>query len=363
MDVSRIGRIGAIVLAGSLVLTACSEDSSDNSSDSASSSIDCVSGTIKASGSSAQKNAMTDWINAYQTACPDATIEYSPSGSGAGVQDFLAGQNDFAGSDSALKDDETGPAAERCENNPALNLPMVVGPIAVAFNVEGVDSLTLTPDVIAGIFGNTITNWNDPAIAELNSGANLPDATIAQFHRSDSSGTTDNFTKYLSAAAPDVWTYDSGKEWKAPGGQGSKGSDGVASSLKSTPNSIGYVEYSFTEESSDIVAAAVDNGGGAVELSAESAAAALASATRVGTGNDYALDLQAVYTTTEAGAYPIVLVTYEIVCQAGGTNVDLVKSFLTYTSSEDGQAELANIGYAGIGDLQPDVAAAVASIS
>src|SRR5205085_518168 len=122
--------------------------------------------------------------------------------------------------------------------------PMVIGPIAVAYNVPGVSSLTVTPDVLAKIFAGTVTKWNDPAITALNSGVSLPSATIVTFHRSDSSGTTDNFTKYLTAAAGSSWTYDHDKVWKAPGGQGAKGSDGVAAALKSTPNSLGYIEYS-----------------------------------------------------------------------------------------------------------------------
>ena len=140
---------------------------------------------------------MAEWVNAFQTKNADVTIDYQANGSGAGIQDFINNQTSFAGSDSALKPEEQTGADARCTGGKAINIPMVGGAIAVAYNVEGVDTLTLTPEVIAGIFNSTITKWNDPKIADLNSGVTLPDAPIAQFHRSDESGTTANFTKYL----------------------------------------------------------------------------------------------------------------------------------------------------------------------
>ena len=180
-------------------------------------------------------------------ACPGATIDYQANGSGAGIQDFINKQTAFAGSDSALKDEDQTEADARCATGPAIDIPMVGGAIVVAYNVAGVDKLILTPDVIAGIFASTITKWNDPTIAALNAGVTLPDAAIAQFHRSDDSGTTDNFTKYLSATPP---TLDlrgrqglDGAGW--PGRQGLRR---CRPAVKSTPNSIGYVELSFAED-------------------------------------------------------------------------------------------------------------------
>jgi phosphate transport system substrate-binding protein len=356
------------VVAGALALAACGSDSNGASGTSASSSggsIACKTGDIKASGSSAQKNAMTTWINKYQEACSGATIEYSPSGSGAGVQDFINNQTAFAGSDSALKPDEVTKANTRCgSGNTAINIPMVIGPIAVAYNLPGQDGLVFTPEVLSKIFSGTITKWNDPAIAGLNSGATLPDATIVTFHRSDSSGTTDNFTKYLTAAAASAWTYGHDKVWKAPGGQGAKGSDGVAAALKSTPNSLGYVEYSFTLEGG-LQVAKIDNGGGATELTPENAGKAVGAAKITGTGLDLTLSLD--YATKTAGAYPIVLVTYEITCQKGlpANELDLTKSFLTYISSSAGQGQLnAASGYAPLpAELLTKVQASVAAIS
>ncbi|MGD9957017.1 MAG: phosphate ABC transporter substrate-binding protein PstS [Candidatus Nanopelagicales bacterium] len=360
MSLSRTSGLAAVMIAGALALTACGSDggSGSTSSSAPAASIDCASGSIKASGSSAQKNAIAEWVNAYIAACPDATIDYQATGSGAGVTDFINKQTAFAGSDSALKEDEQPQADARCASGPAINIPMVGGAINVVYNVEGLDKLVLDAPTLAGIFNNTITKWNDPKIAALNSGATLPDATIAQFHRSDESGTTDNFTKYLIAKK--AWDFDGGKAWVAPGGQGAKGSDGVASAVKSTANSIGYVELSFAEDAG-LSSAWIDNGNGPIEPTSDNAATTISSATVKGTGNNLPLDIDRAGTK----GYPIVLVTYEITCEKGlsGTDLDVTKSFLTYTSSADGQAVLSANGYVPIsGDLLTKVQAAVAAI-
>jgi phosphate transport system substrate-binding protein len=362
VSLSRTRGLAVVMIAGALALTACGSDggSADKSSGGASNAT-CVKGSIKASGSSAQKNAMAEWINAYQAACPDATIDYQATGSGAGVTDFINGQTAFAGSDSALKEEEQPKADARCKTGSAINIPMVGGAIVVAYNVEGVDKLTLTPDLIAGIFNSSITKWNDPKIAAANSGVTLPDATIAQFHRSDESGTTDNFTKFLKAQAASIWTYEGGKAWTAPGGQGAKGSDGVATAVKDTKNSVGYVELSFALDGS-LKTASVDNGGGAIEPTSETAAKTISGATIKGTGNNLALSID--YGVKDS--YPIVLLTYEITCEKGltGTDLDLTKAFLTFTASEEGQAKLTDIGYVPIaGDLITKVRAAVSAIA
>ena len=369
MNLIRYGRLAGIGLVGTLALAACGSDNNtspgSSSAGGGAAAIACKTGSIKASGSSAQANAMTTWINTYQQACSGATVDYSPSGSGAGVQDFENNQTAFAGSDSALKAADATKAAARCgSGNKAIDLPMVVGPIAVAYNLSGQNGLVFTPDVLAKIFAGKITKWSDPAIKALNSSATLPDSSIVTFHRNDSSGTTDNFTKYLTAAAPASWTYSHDKTWKAPGGQGAKGSDGVAAALKQTPNSLGYVEYSFTQQGG-LEVAKIDNGGGPVDLTPANAAAAVSAAQITGTGNDLTLSLD--YTTKTAGAYPIVLVTYEITCEKGlpAGELDLTKSFLTYVSSSAGQAKLsAASGYAPLpAALLTKVQAAVAAIS
>ena len=351
MKTSRGVGILAVTAAGVLAVAACSSGGSASGN------------SIKASGSSAQKNAMTEWINSYQQANSGSTIDYQANGSGAGIQDFINNQTSFAGSDSAIKDADLQKASQRCGTGPAINIPMVGGAIVVAFNVAGVEKLDLSSSVVAQIFSGKITKWNAPAIASLNPGVKLPDAAIVQFHRSDSSGTTDNFTKYLQASAAKDWTTAPGKDWTAPGGQGAKGNDGVASSVKSTPNSVGYMELSFAQDSK-IPMAAINNGGGAVMPTTETAQAGLASATVVGTGNDLSLKID--YANKAPGAYPIVLVTYEITCEKGpqGGALTLTKSFLQYTASDSAQGMLSGIGYVPLpASLLTKVNSSVNSIS
>lgn len=369
MKITGTARLAALAVTGLLALTACGSEPSTAGPASPPAGgggtiagQPCATGDLKASGSSAQANAVAEWVNGYQSACNGATIEYQGNGSGAGIQDFINKQNAFAGSDSALKDPDKGKADARCAAGPAIDIPAVGGAIALAYNLDGVDKLTLTPALLAGIFNNTITRWNDPKLVAANSGVALPDATIAQFHRSDSSGTTDNFTKYLAAASGGVWTADPGKDWTAAGGQGAKGNDGVTGSVKSTKNSIGYMELSFAT-SAGLATAAVDNGGGAVEATSANAAKTISAATVKGTGNDLVLSID--YTTKAAGAYPIVLVTYEIACEKGGdaATLTLTKAFLSYLVSDEAQGKLDGLGYVPIaGELLTKVRAAVAAI-
>ena len=209
---------------------------------------------------------------------------------------------------------------------------MVTGPIALAYNIPGVDTLVLNGELIAKIFNEDVTNWNDPAIAALNPDVTLPDLVIQSVHRADDSGTTENFTKYLKAAGPDAWPFEPAKAWAAPGGIAGQGTDGVAQEVKGKEGTIGYIEWGFAVDN-DLPIAQIDNGAGAVELTGETAGAAVAAAEVVGTGNDLALKLD--YATTEPGAYPLVLVTYEIVCSANnGDKADVLKAFLGYTATE-----------------------------
>jgi phosphate transport system substrate-binding protein len=225
-----------------------------------------------------------------------------------------------------------------------------------------VTGLQLDAPTLAKIFSGKITKWNDPAIAALNTSAKLPSTAIQAVHRSDESGTTDNFTKYLSKTATADWTYDHAKAWKAPGGTGAAKSDGVAALVKSTPGTIAYVEFSFAQNGS-LAMAKIKNGAGEfTELTGDSAGKAIAGAKVVGTGNDLKMDID--YTTTAPGAYPIVLVTYEIACSKGSSKAADIKAFLTYTSGSDGQAALSDLGYAPLpASIQSKVATSVASIS
>lgn len=373
MKLSRTGSLVGLVLTGTLALTACGSDNNTtpaasgsaapSASASAASAIACATGSIKAAGSSAQKNAMDEWVKAYQTACNGATINYSPAGSGAGVASFTSAQVDFAGSDSALKAAEATAAATRCATGKAIDLPMVVGPIAVAYHLTGVKDLVLDAATIAGIFSGKVLTWDDAAIKALNPAATLPSTKIQAFHRADESGTTDNFQKYLTAAAPTAWTSGVGKKFTGTGGQSAAKSDGVTQAVKSTEGAVTYVEQSYAENGALGIATLATGASAPVALTTASAAKAVESATISGTGNDLKLKLD--YATKAEGAYPLILVTYEIACETGtpAASLPLVQSFLTYTASTQGQSILAALGYAPLPEsIRAKVAAAVATI-
>jgi phosphate transport system substrate-binding protein len=366
----RFGQVAALALVGSIALSACGSDNntaggSDGTNTAA--SADCFEGTLNAEGSSAQKNAFAEAAASFKATCPQAVVNYNPTGSGAGIKQMIAGQVDFAGSDSALKTEEkdgvieTDAAAKTC-GSPAWNLPMVTGPIAISYNVKGVDALTLNPAVAAAIFDGKITTWNDPKIAALNAGVTLPATPIKVFFRSDESGTTENFTKYLAAASGGAWAYEPAKKWTGKG-EGKEKSSGVAEGVKSTDGGITYVEWSFAKDNK-LGIAKIDNGGGAVELTGETAGKAVEAAKIDGAGNDLRLKLD--YATKEPGAYPILLVTYEIVCSkyADAEKGKKVKAFLTHFSSAEVQKSLEEIGYAPLPSaVESKVEAAVKAIS
>ncbi|MFI8194601.1 phosphate ABC transporter substrate-binding protein PstS [Streptomyces sp. NPDC085946] len=360
MKLQRVNRralaLGALAVSGALALTACGSDDTGGNSGSgdstatANSSIKCgdAKGQLQASGSSAQKNAIDAWMKAYTASCKGVQINYNPTGSGAGITAFLQGQTAFAGSDSPLEAEEIADSKKICSGGQGIDLPMVVGPIAVGFNVPGVDTLALDAATLAKIFDNKITNWNDEAIKKLNPEAKLPDLKIQAFHRSDESGTTQNFTKYLKAAAPGDWKYEAEKSWQAEGGQSASGSSGVAQQVKQVSGAISYFELSYAKDikTVDIKTKATEP----VKATAENATKAISEAKVTGTGKDLALELN--YQPSAEGAYPITLVTYEIVCDKGNKSETLpaVKSFLGYIASEDGQAQLGDAGYAPIPD-------------
>jgi phosphate transport system substrate-binding protein len=272
VKMQRLGQVAALALVGSIALAGCGSDNntgtgSSSSATGSAAAADCFDGTLNAEGSSAQKNAFEEASASFSEKCTGATVNYNPTGSGAGIKQFIAGQVDFAGSDSALKTEEkdgvveADAAAQTC-GSPAWNIPMVTGPIAIAYNVKGVDKLILTPAVAADIFNGKITTWNDKAIAAINPGVTLPSTAIKVFFRSDESGTTENFTKYLNTAAPDNWTADPAKVWSGKG-EGKEKSAGVAEGVKSTDGGITYVEWSYAKDN-NLSIAQVDNGGGPV---------------------------------------------------------------------------------------------------
>ena len=214
----------------------------------------------------------------------------------------------------------------------------------------------------AKIFDGKITTWNDPAIAKLNSGVSLPSTPIKVYFRSDDSGTTENFTKYLKAAAPDAWSYETGKKWTGKG-EGKEKSAGVATAVKGQDGGITYVELSYAQQNT-LKMAEIDTGSGPVVLNAESVGKTVATAKPTGSGNDLALKID--YATKEAGAYPIILVTYEIVCSkyADAAQGSKVKAFLTTFASDEVQGKLEELGYAPLpAEVAAKVQTAVKAIS
>ena len=332
------------------------------------SGLSCPAGKLAAEGSSAQGNAITEVIANYNAECGDkASIEYNPTGSGAGIKSFYNGLVDFAGSDSALKTEEkdgvveADKAKERCQGNPAWNLPMVTGPIAFAYNIDGVDKLVLNAEVLAGIFNGSIKTWDDEKIAKLNSDAKLPGEQIIVFFRSDESGTTENTTKFLSEAGNGEWKDEPAKAWTGTG-EGKNKSSGVAEGVTNTKNSISYMEWSYAKDN-NLKIAQLDSGSGPVELTGEAVGKAVDEADIKGSGNDLALDLK--YTDNAEGAYPALLVTYEIVCSKGlaAEKTAIVKDFLTFFASDETQASLEELGYAPLPEaMLGKVKTAVAAI-
>ena len=162
---------------------------------------------LNASGATAQENAMEQFVFAYVRACPGYTLDYNANGSGAGVTDFVNNVSDLAGSGDAagpVEGSELDHAAQRC-GSPAWDLPTVFGPIAITYNINGVNTLKLDGPTLAKIFNGAITRWDDPAIKTLNPGLSLPSTAIHVFFRSDQSGDTSNFQQYLASASNGAW--------------------------------------------------------------------------------------------------------------------------------------------------------------
>jgi phosphate transport system substrate-binding protein len=307
--------------------------------------------TLKASGSTAQGNAMTRFVKAFEQACPGQTLNYTANGSGAGISEFNGNQTDFGGSDSPLKTDEYAAAQQRC-GSPAWNLPVVFGPIAVTFNLNTVTSVNLDGPTLAKIFNGTITTWNDPAIQELNKGFTMPGEPIHVVFRSDESGTTDNFQRYLDAASDGAWGKGTGKAFNGGVGEGASRNDGTSAAVKNTEGAITYNEWSFAQAQHLNMAKIVTSAGpDAVGISTDSVGKTIAGASIKGQGNDLVLDTTSFYKPSQAGSYPIVLATYEVVCskypdpQVGRA----VKAFLQSTIGA-GQNGLGDNGYIPIPD-------------
>ena len=301
-----------------------------------------LSGELSGGGASSQEAAQNAWRAGFQTANPDVVVNYDPIGSGGGREQFIGGGYPFTGTDSYLSEDdgEVEGAQERCGGD-YVEVPNYVSPIAVIFNVEGVDQLNLSPDTIAGIFNDEITTWDDPAIAEDNPDAQLPSANITAVHRSDESGTTENFTNYLGTVAEDAWPHGEVGEWPIKAGEGANGTSGVVSAVQNGSNTIGYADAS---QAGDLGTANVGVGDEFTEPSPEAAAKILDVSPRVEgrPEGDMAFDLD--YLTEESGTYPIVLTSYMVACSSyeDAEQGELVKAYISYILSEEGQAEAAD---------------------
>jgi phosphate transport system substrate-binding protein len=323
-----------------------------------------LAGELNGAGASSQESAMDAWRAGFQSTYPDVVVNYDPVGSGGGRTQFLDGSVQIAGSDSALSEDELAQATQRCFGTGAVDLPVYVSPIAVVFNLEGVDTLNLSAETVAKIFAGQITTWNDPAIADANPDVTLPSTAITTVHRSDESGTTKNFTDYLAKASNGAWTYEASGDWPIEGGESAQGTSGVVQTIQGGDGTIGYADFS---KAGDLGVAAIQVGEEFVAPSEEAAAAVLDLSPRDDTRAEGDVVINIDRTTTEAGAYPLILVSYLVACQAYDTqeDVDLVKAFLTFVASAEGQAASESAaGSAPISDaLRTDVQASIDAIA
>jgi phosphate transport system substrate-binding protein len=231
--------------------------------------------TIDGAGATFPFPLIDTWRVEYQTVKPDVSINYQSIGSGGGVKQFTEKTVDVGASDAPLTANETQAAPG------AVHIPETIGSVVAAYNINGVQEkgLRLTGPVLAGIFRGEITRWDDPQIAELNPDLPLPSQDIVVVHRSDGSGTTFIWTSYLSKVSPE-WNQaiGAGKSVSWPVGLGAPGNEGVANTIQSTPNSIGYVELAYVLTTDMDYAFLQNQAGNFVEPSLESTGAAVAAA-------------------------------------------------------------------------------------
>ncbi|MEN5073723.1 phosphate ABC transporter substrate-binding protein PstS [Isoptericola cucumis] len=359
MKLSRFTRAGSVVAVGALALSlaACGSDpetSATEGTTSPDSGESSLSGELSGGGASSQEAAMEAWRAGFQQANPDSTVNYDPVGSGGGRTGFGDGTYAFAGSDAALEDDELAAAEAQCGAGGVIEFPGYVSPVAVAFNLPGVEELNLKPEVIAGIFAGDITTWDDEAIAADNPDAALPATDITVVHRSDESGTTENFQEYLAAAAPDAWEHEPEGVWPIKGQESAQGTSGVVSATQSGEGTITYADAS---QVSGLGTVAVGVGDEFVPYSADAAAEVVAQSPRTeGTAEGiYSIDLQ----RDIPGTYPIVLVSYSLACGTyeDEATAELVKGFMSYLISEEGQQAAADA--AGSAPLSAEIRDAV----
>lgn len=298
-----------------------------------------LSGTLIGAGSSAMGAAQNSWIAGFQTAHPRANVTYDPTGSGAGREAFAGGGVDFAGTDRSFTTEELAGEVEFAGCAPGsgvVQLPLYISPIAVIFRLDGITTLNMTGDVIAGIFAEQITTWNDPAIVALNEGVELPDLPITPVHRSDDSGTTENFTDYLAQAAPEVWEFEADGVWPLDSGEAAQGTSGVVDAVA---NGVGTIGYADASRAGDLGIVSVGVGDEFVPYSPEAAAAIVDASPTIAGRPFFDLSLELDRDTTAEGVYPIVLVSYLIACEryTDSVKASLVAEYFRYMAGDEGQ--------------------------
>jgi phosphate transport system substrate-binding protein len=342
----RLTRLSIAAAIGALAISvaACGSSDDNDNATSTSSGSTAAKATLNGAGS-------TFAAPIYQQIAGDLkgqgiTENYQSVGSGAGVSQFTAGTVDFAGSDPALKDEEIS----ALKKGKPLEAPFALGAITVSYNLPDVKTgLKLDGKTIADIYLGKVKKWNDPEIAQQNSGAKLPSTNITVVHRSDSSGTTKGFTDFLSRYSPE-WKSKVGvdKEVKWPTGTGGKGNEGVAAAVKQTEGAIGYVEQAYALQNGFTFADVKNKAGQYIAPTLESTSAA-------GDGIDVPSDLRInVIDSPNPKAYPITsqtfAITYDDPCKAGlnKTKAEGLKKFLSFLVGDQGQTTIQKLSYAKI---------------
>lgn len=338
------------LLAATLAIGACGAEN-ESSQSGAARQAEQLSGNLAGAGASSQDAAMQAWIAGFGAEHPEVTVSYDPVGSGGGREQFVAGGTAFGGTDSHLADEELTGAQERCQGaDNLIEIPVYISPIAIIYNLEGVENLQLSPETLAKIFKQEIKRWDDPAIAADNPGATLPGERITPVNRSDESGTTENFQEYLAAVVPDVWDFEVSGDWPVKGGESAQGTSGVVDAVKAGKGTIGYADAS---QAGDLGVAAIKVGEEYVGPTPEAAAKILESSLQTDDPGARVFTYELARDTTESGTYPIVLVSYLMACTQYDTPEEtaLVKAFVGYVISPEGQQAAAqNAGSAPLSD-------------
>jgi phosphate transport system substrate-binding protein len=345
--------LGALLTALALTFAVAACGSSSDETGSTSGGGD-LSGEIAGAGATSQEAAQEAWTANFENENSGATISYDPVGSGGGREQFAAGGVAFAGSDAAISEEEgeMKAAIKRCTPGELIEVPAYVSPIAVIYNLPEVESLQLSPETLARIFSQEITQWNDKAIAADNPGVDLPDTRIVPVNRSDESGTTENFTEYLSEVVPSAWSYEVSGDWPVKGGEAASGTSGVVEAVGAGEGAIGYADAS---QAGELGIAKIEVGKDFVEPTPEAAAAILEESPedKELSGGKYMFPFALDRKTESEGTYPIVLVSYLIACTEYGSadEAAAVKGYLEYAISPEGQEAAAE--NAGSAPLSP----------